>query len=68
MAEAIFAYTQGSAYAEEAEGWKGKLCPGYVADMVVLDRDLLTCEPESVPSTKVLCTVVDGAVYSAAAG
>ncbi len=63
MPEAIFAYTQGSAYAEQAESWKGKLCPGYVADMVVLDRDLLTCEPESIPATKVLRTVVNGAVY-----
>jgi len=71
MPETIFAYTQGSAYAEMAEGWKGKLCPGYVADIVVLDRDLLVCAktPESVLATKVLRTVVNGkTVYNAEGG
>ncbi len=69
MPEAIFAYTQGSAYAEQAESWKGKLCPGHVADMVVLDRDLWTCEPENIMAVKVLRTVVDGkTIYNAEAG
>ncbi len=38
--QALYAYTQGSAYAEFSERWKGKLAPGYVADFDVLDRDL----------------------------
>ena len=40
IGQTLYAYTQGSAYAEFAEGWKGKLAPGYAADFVVLDRDL----------------------------
>ena len=32
--QAIAAYTQGSAYAEFAENWKGKLEPGYDADFI----------------------------------
>ena len=45
IGETLYAYTQGSAYAEFAEGWKGKLAPGYVADFVVLDRDLTAIAP-----------------------
>jgi len=38
--EALYAYTQGSAYAEFAEKAKGKLAPGYDADFILIDRDL----------------------------
>ena len=40
IGQVLFAYTQGSAYAEFSETYKGRLAPGYVADFVVLDRDL----------------------------
>ena len=39
LPEAIYAYTQGSAFAEFRERIKGRLEPGYLADIVVLDRD-----------------------------
>ena len=58
--ETLYAYTQGSAYAEFAERWKGKLAPGYVADFVVLDRDLTTVTPHDILGTQVLETVVGG--------
>ena len=38
--QALYAYTQGSAYAEFAEQHKGKLLPGYDADFILVDRDL----------------------------
>ena len=38
--QALYAYTQGSAYAEFAEKRKGKLLPGYDADFILVDRDL----------------------------
>ncbi|MGC1159337.1 MAG: amidohydrolase [Acidobacteriaceae bacterium] len=60
IGETLYAYTQGSAYAEFAEGWKGKLAPGYVADFVVLDRDLTAIPPHEILGTKVLRTVVGG--------
>jgi predicted amidohydrolase YtcJ len=64
--QALYAYTQGSAYAEFAEKWKGKLAPGYVADFVVLDRDLTTVAPREILKTQVLRTVVGGkTVYAA---
>ncbi|MGA9245011.1 MAG: amidohydrolase [Silvibacterium sp.] len=58
--QALFAYTQGSAFAEFSEPWKGKLAPGYVADFVVLDRDLTKVAPAQILKTQVLRTVVDG--------
>lgn len=58
--QTLYAYTQGSAYAEFAEGWKGRLAPGYVADFVVLDRDLTAVEPREILGTAVLRTVVSG--------
>jgi predicted amidohydrolase YtcJ len=65
MAEAISAYTQGAAYAEGRESSKGRLEVGYLADFVVLDRDLLKAAPEDVLKTRVLRTVVGGrTVYS----
>ena len=64
--EVLLAYTQGSAYAEFAEGFKGKLVPGNVADFVVLDRDLTKVPAAEILKTKVLRTVVDGrTVYKA---
>jgi predicted amidohydrolase YtcJ len=64
--QALYAYTQGSAYAEFAEKRKGKLVPGYEADYILVDRNLLTCSPAEILQTKVLETVVGGrTVYEA---
>jgi predicted amidohydrolase YtcJ len=58
--QALYAYTQGSAYAEFAEQHKGKLVPGYDADFIVLDRNLLTIPAPDILKTKVLETSVAG--------
>jgi predicted amidohydrolase YtcJ len=64
--EAIAAYTEGAAYAEFAEMYKGKLASGYLADFVVLDRDISNVAPQAILGTKVLRTVVGGqTVYDA---
>jgi predicted amidohydrolase YtcJ len=60
VGEALFAYTQGSAYAEFSDTYKGRLAPGYVADFVVLDRDLTAIPPGEILKTRVLQTVVGG--------
>jgi predicted amidohydrolase YtcJ len=66
IGQVLFAYTQGSAYAEFAASFKGKLIPGYVADFVVLDRDLTKVPAPAILKTQVLRTVVDGrTVYEA---
>ena len=58
--QALYAYTQGSAYAEFAETRKGKLVPGYEADFIVVDRNLYTAPAPSILRTKVLATFVSG--------
>ncbi|HYX69000.1 MAG TPA: amidohydrolase [Terriglobales bacterium] len=64
--QAISAYTSGSAFAQFAEKEKGVLEPGYLADFVVLDRDLTKVAPAEILKTKVLRTVVGGkTVYEA---
>jgi len=64
--QALYAYTQGSAYAEFAEQYKGKLTPGFEADFIELDRNLLTVPAPEILGTKVLETVVHGkTVYKA---
>jgi hypothetical protein len=60
IGQTLYAYTQGSAYAEFAEEWKGKLAPGYVADFVVLDRDPTAIAPHEILGTRVLRTVMGG--------
>jgi len=39
---------------------RGKLLPGYFADVVVLDRDPLECDPSELPDVSVLATMVGG--------
>ena len=53
--QALYAYTQGSAYAEFAEKRKGKLLPGYDADFILVDSDLY-----KVAAPAILHAVVEG--------
>jgi len=64
--QAIYAYTWGAAYAEFEEKIKGILVPGYLADFVVLDRDITRVGAPEILQTKVLRTVLGGhTVYEA---
>ncbi len=64
--EAIYAYTQASAFGEFREKVKGRLEPGYLADLVVLDRDITTATPQQLLHTKVLRTIINGEIVFAA--
>jgi predicted amidohydrolase YtcJ len=68
IGQVLSAYTQGSAYAEFSETYKGRLAPGYVADFIVLDRDLTTVPVPEILKTRVVRTVVDGRTVYQAAG
>jgi predicted amidohydrolase YtcJ len=58
--EALRAYTRGAAFAEYAEGEKGVLARGMLADFVLIDRDLTRIPPESIREARVMLTVVGG--------
>ena len=60
MAEALRAYTQGSAAAAGRRRELGTLETGKLADIAVLDRNLLACDPEDIQKTKVLATFMGG--------
>jgi hypothetical protein len=62
VAEAIRAYTVGSAIAEFAEQDKGTITAGKLADLVLLDVNIFECNPEEIQTARVVLTVFDGRV------
>lgn len=60
ITDAIDAYTIGSAYNEFKEDFKGRIKPGFVADLVVLDRDIFTIDPVEIKDINVVKTMIDG--------
>jgi len=62
VAEAVRAFTLGSAYASFDEKIKGSIEPGKLADMVVLSDDIFSIDPATINKVKVVITVFDGRV------
>jgi len=60
--QALRAFTHGSAYAERAEGRKGTLERGKLADLVVLADDPLSVDHDAIGEIGVVATVVGGEV------
>jgi hypothetical protein len=68
VAEAVRAYTQGSAFAAFSDDRVGTLEAGKLADLAVLSQDIFSVPPETIGKTRVVTTMVGGKiVYSAAA-
>lgn len=62
LAQALAAFTRGSAYAEFEDQRKGTLVPGRVADLAVLSQDIFHIAPGDIPATTSELTVVAGRV------
>jgi hypothetical protein len=60
--EALRAMTLGGAALTFEEDSKGSLEPGKLADLVVLEEDILTCAPERIRDMAVALTMVGGRV------
>lgn len=64
--EAIRMYTINGAYLTFEEDIKGTIEPGKLADMIILDRDIMTCPEDDIRDTVVLQTILGGkTIYKA---
>jgi predicted amidohydrolase YtcJ len=62
MEDAIKYYTLGSAYSQFMEDRKGMIKTGCLADIVILDKDLLTIPENEIMKTKVDYTIIGGKI------
>jgi predicted amidohydrolase YtcJ len=63
--DAIRVYTLNGAYLSKEEDMKGSIEAGKLADLIVLDRDILSIPSDEIKEVKVLTTIVGGkVVYS----
>jgi predicted amidohydrolase YtcJ len=58
--QALRATTVNPAWLAGDERRRGRLLPGYLADLVVLDRDPVASPPEELPEIRVLATMLGG--------
>ena len=62
VAEAVEAYTMGSAFAEFQEKEKGSITPGKLADMVLLSDDIFSIDRVRIREVKIVKTIVGGKI------
>jgi predicted amidohydrolase YtcJ len=60
LADALKATVVAPAWLSGDERQRGRLLPGFLADLVVLDRDPLACEPHELADVAVVATMVGG--------
>ena len=60
--EALMSLTANAAWQGHAESWRGRIAPGYAADLVVLDGAVDWEQPWSLPERGVRATLVGGQV------
>ncbi|MFC1619133.1 amidohydrolase [Candidatus Neomarinimicrobiota bacterium] len=60
--EALKTLTSWAAYAAFEEAQRGKILPGYTADLTILDTNPVVCKASEILTTKVLLTIVGGEV------
>jgi predicted amidohydrolase YtcJ len=58
--QALTAYTATNAYAGIQEDRLGRIAPGFLADFVAVDADLLKIDPQKITAATVLRTIVGG--------
>jgi predicted amidohydrolase YtcJ len=58
--EALDGFTRGAAFAAGMEDRLGKLAAGYLADLIVLDKDPYTCYPDDLLTLESSATMVGG--------
>jgi len=62
VSEALCAYTVGGAWQDGRERVKGSIEPGKLADLCVLDQDILTVDPHEITGINNVMTIMDGEI------
>jgi len=63
--DALRMFTTWAAYGEFAEHRRGKIRPGFDADLTIMSNDITTCMPDEILKTEILGTIVEGElIYS----
>ncbi len=60
--QAVKLYTYNNAWLHGEEKQKGSLEPGKLADLIMVDMDIMKCPVDEIPNAKVLFTMVGGKV------
>jgi predicted amidohydrolase YtcJ len=60
--DALKSYTYEGAYSSFEENIKGKIMPGYLADIIVFSQDLFSIPPMDIAKTEVVLTVFGGKI------
>ena len=60
--ESLIYHTINAALISGDDAKQGSIEPGKLADLAVLDNDILTCPLDEIKDTKILMTMVDGEV------
>ena len=60
LSDALQAYTLGAAYAANAEDRLGRIAPGYLADLVVLEQDIFSMDPNDLLTVQSSATMIGG--------
>jgi len=62
VAQAVYGFTAGPAYAAGRENFSGKIAPGFQADLVILDDNIYNMPPSELYKMQVAATVFDGKI------
>jgi hypothetical protein len=62
LLDALDGFTAAGAYTEFAEEKKGKLMPGMLADVIVLDGDIEATPARQISTLKPVLTICDGRI------
>lgn len=62
LADTVYTYTMGGAFALHREKLEGSIEPGKVADVILLSQNIFNIDPHEIGKTKVLLTVVGGKI------
>jgi len=60
VADAVFGFTAGAAYAVGQESERGFLLPGYKADFIILSEDVYRIPKSKITTVRILATYFDG--------